>query len=1253
MQLTSFLERHFPDIILLQESNASESPLPFLKSQYSFYFNPPSQIYTGTIIGVRMSAFIEFHSHTILVPGHLQVLTISFSSSNRLLKIFSIYLPHHFEKASNILDALETHLEEISDETQIVIGGDFNITLNPNLDRSGNPVERFPRLALSLRRIINIHDLSDVWRDFNPTEPGFTFVGNAPSFSASRIDRFYVSPLISSSASSTRVIPSFSDHLAIQLSFKIAGFQAFPPYWRFDNALLADPNYTTCMHELFAYFNAMQDSYESLSDWWDALKQEIQVSSHAFIHLRKQIADEVFNRLERCVDEIVSDPQISRNQLSDLTRANTEVRDAYSRKSEIILSNANHDHLLATDRPAGTLLARDVAAAYKPLTQLRFEGRVVSDGPSLCTASRRHFLEVYSATPATIELDSPLYDSLPLLSHSDRLQIDAPLTELELSRALHSLNKGKSPGIDGLTPEFYIFFWNRLSPLYCAVFREALENGALPKSAQKSVLTLLPKKGDRLDINNWRPISLLTTDYKILAKALANRLRNVLGSIVHPDQGFCIPGRTIIDNLHLHRDILDYVNKNRFPLAILSLDQQAAFDRVEHNYLFHTLSMFGFGDNFINYLKTLYYNATCFVRVGSYLTAPFAFGRGIRQGCPLSGQLFSLSIEPFLRLCCTRLAGITLPCNEERKLIVSAYADDISVFVTNEDDFDRFHAVYTMYSTQSGAKLNTHKSTGLWAGSWVERDDVPLGFQWSSEGAKFLGIILGNNPMITTRNLDKLTTTVTDGINRWRHRASAMSLRGRVLIVNQFIAPRLWYILQIIPPPPALVTRLQGQLANFVWAGRRHWTRLRDLCAPIHLGGLGLIHIQSKLALFRILFAHRFINALENHPCHDMTRYFLRKFRGLGLGWQVFFCPRISGPDTRQTTDFLQTVLRAWASLNPRPSSLAKTVCGLREIPLTLSSLIPSSTSPFIPSWMKLEYNFIGDLLEGSEWKNLHTVPGFIGLSTRHKKALEINYRQIQAYCHLRFRGVRETEGPDLWPPSLTYYQHRQKKFVPFEPHLNRRTLQFDIMSQNLDLTVELKGSWSADRVNWSAMFRSPSLGLDAEVSWRFAKNRLADPVFLYHAGLSPTSLCPWCQVEGTAWHMIAACQRATPMWHLVNNIIRALFGQQRSLLLEDVCVGFSSATATITKVNLANYVIVLAKSTCYRLLTAYFKEDRVPSPYDVVLKARIRSRIMREYAWYLGRGAFTSFSEKWCAGEALCSLRDNELIFGPTLTSG
>ena len=106
------------------------------------------------------------------------------------------------------------------------------------------------------------------------------------------------------------------------------------------------------------------------------------------------------------------------------------------------------------------------------------------------------------------------------------------------------------------------------------------------------------KKGDRKNLKNWRPISLLNVDYKICSKVLSLRLSKVLEFIVDPDQTCSVPGRKIASNLHILRDVLDYIDRTNETGILISFDQEKAFDRVNRTFLLNLLSRFGFGPSF-------------------------------------------------------------------------------------------------------------------------------------------------------------------------------------------------------------------------------------------------------------------------------------------------------------------------------------------------------------------------------------------------------------------------------------------------------------------------------------------------------------------------------------------------------------------------------------------------------------------------------------------------------------------------------
>ncbi|KAK3539859.1 hypothetical protein QTP70_014508, partial [Hemibagrus guttatus] len=175
------------------------------------------------------------------------------------------------------------------------------------------------------------------------------------------------------------------------------------------------------------------------------------------------------------------------------------------------------------------------------------------------------------------ELLDIFYQGLPKVSSEDNAALEGPLVQEELHAALNTMPGGKAPGIDGLPVEFYKFFWKELGEDLLEVLEESCRERCLPLSSRRAVITLLPKKGDLQDIKNWRPVSLLCTDYKVMSEALANRLRDIMDS--------------------------DVSRSLSVDLGLISLDQEKAFDRVEHQYLWKTLEAFGLSPSLIAMMK--------------------------------------------------------------------------------------------------------------------------------------------------------------------------------------------------------------------------------------------------------------------------------------------------------------------------------------------------------------------------------------------------------------------------------------------------------------------------------------------------------------------------------------------------------------------------------------------------------------------------------------------------------------------------
>lgn len=153
------------------------------------------------------------------------------------------------------------------------------------------------------------------------------------------------------------------------------------------------------------------------------------------------------------------------------------------------------------------------------------------------------------------------------------------------------------------------------------------------------------EKKDPTEISNYRPITLLNTDYKILTKTLALQLVE-LHKLIYPDQAGFIPKRSIFNHIRLASTIINYAEVMEVDGAIVALDQEKAYDKIRHDYLWKTMETLKLPDLFIDTVKTLYGNAYTEVAINGVLSSPFKVTRGGRQGDPLSCLLIDLAIEP-------------------------------------------------------------------------------------------------------------------------------------------------------------------------------------------------------------------------------------------------------------------------------------------------------------------------------------------------------------------------------------------------------------------------------------------------------------------------------------------------------------------------------------------------------------------------------------------------------------------------------
>ena len=438
--------------------------------------------------------------------------------------------------------------------------------------------------------------------------------------------------------------------------------------------------------------------------------------------------------------------------------------------------------------------------------------------------------------------------------------LDKQLTEIELYDALNSLKNDKSPGPNGLTKEFFGFFWDELKKDYMECVKEIRQEIELSGMQKRGAIKISYKKGERTLMKNYRPITLLNIDLKIITKALAKRLSKVLNKLVHPNQT-CVPGRHIEENIHIVQNLIDHVNNVDGKMALISIDQEKAFDRMSHKFIIKAFKKMNFGNNFISWIKTIINDTKSFVKINGYETFEFPIERGVRQGCPLSALIYTLTAEVLAENIRKnkKIVGYKYKMKNlnhlEHKLV--QYADDTNVCISTIESIKELFLMLNDYEKATNAKINNEKTEALWVGKWKIRNDTPLGLKWTNSHIKFLGIYIGNKvgangtKFLSELNFTEQIEAIKNKMSYWR--GKGISMIGRAKVLNIFILSRLWYRTQVISPTQEHLEKINKLIRDFFWENKKGG-RIRQgiLNLSFEKGGIQLVDINIKIKTQRI-----------------------------------------------------------------------------------------------------------------------------------------------------------------------------------------------------------------------------------------------------------------------------------------------------------------------------------------------------------------------------------------------------------------
>ena len=720
-----------------------------------------------------------------------------------------------------------------------------------------------------------------------------------------------------------------------------------------------------------------------------------------------------------------------------------------------------------------------------------------------------------------------------------------------------------------------------------------------------------------------------------MTKALANRLQQVLPLLIHTDQTASIKGRTINDNTRLLHDAITYANDNNIPLALISVDQLKAFDRIAHGFLFKALECFGFGPNFVRWIRVIYNSVSSSVRTNGWLTAFINLERGLRQGCPLSMPLYVLTAET---MACNirnnpRIHGLRPP-DSQAEVKLSQFADDTTLLLTDEQSITETFSTFDLYQRASGAKINKGKCKGLWCGAFAQRTDQLFGFEWYNDFIpdKILGQYFGNVDC-TQRNWEAKIQKIQNIVAAWRHRD--LSFKGRALLINTLLTSTLWYNVTSLSMPPWAVTQIERLIYDSFWNYKHPLVNRNILALPLGEGGFNIPLLQTRIHAFRLTTLKRLLSGEDAHWKH-FTAYFLR-VANMKLGKMTLVLDYSPQRIDRDIPAFHKELLMAWHK-HKECHTRARTPESVTDIlnePLFLNELIKFQEKPLIyTDWIAAGLTQIKDIC-------YEAVPGLLPVAAIHEMLTDRNPRTLsrtsqelkELLAGIPQQWIQLIRTSNLRPPPTVQPSFLINNLSPGSTPTDLQACKTRNFYQHLH-QVQKPSVPALDRWNqllqpepvfnvkqWRTLYSPLVTNKQGDINWKITHRVLPTALSLNRMGVSESPDCHRCGVTDTIEHALLECTVVVAFWNYIQSL---------SLIdkISDNCLPLTAGLKLLGKVpreddpfsrkhaDLINWTLTIARYSIYKS-ALYHRLDNVTIPPEPIFVATVKSHVRFQFKLY------------------------------------
>ena len=1109
------------DILVLQETHSTVDCEKIWESEWGgkALYSHGSSASRGVAVFVikKLAKYIQ----NIVIDNEGRVVIFDIVEDEKpTITVVALYAPnqdspHFFHRIGELIRERSEH--------KIVIG-DYNLVLDNEIDRLDTYCNNNNAKDV-VNELIEEFCLVDVWRIQNKQKKEYSWFKSGRIQKASRIDFALVSGGLDQQISSCMYIPNIkSDHRALYLLVEISQATRGTGYWKMNTSLLVDKEF---VEEMIEEIEKTKASTQNLSPrmQWEQLKTRIKKKTIDFSKRRVNENNLVIAELSEKLNEFQSRYPLNEEETTLCERTKEDFEDKMFERTKGLIFRSKVRWYEGGEKNTKYFFALEktkynAKTCYKLVTE---EGTEVMETGEILELQRNFYQELYKEDQ-DVQFSWRNNTEVHVSPEAREIQ-DQQITMADLQEGIKKMKNNKTPGEDGIPVDFYKIFWRYIKEPFYAMMLEAYNQEELHASARRGILNLIPKAGkDTRYIKNLRPITLLNTDYKIIEKAIANKMTIALKDIIHADQRGFMKERRISVNIRKLLDIMYLAEVDDLPAVVLSLDFVKCFDKCSFSILHGSLEYFGFGEKVKQWTKILYQNFMVKVQNNGHFSDFIKLEKGVHQGGCCSSVYFLVIAE---------ILAISLRGNEDidglilRQIrsLLNQFADDMDIFsLCNERSLRAIFEELDNFYYQSGFMVSYEKTTLYRIGS-LRHSNATLynldQFIWSNKDINVLGVQIAHDNIVE-KNYADIIEKVKKVLNSWENRG--LTLIGKIQVVNTLVASLFVYKMMVMPSiPSSTVKTVDNLIRNFIWNGKKAKVAYNILQNQKVDGGLNLVNLKAKDKSLKVTWPQ----ILDQE--HEYAGLVYKIIKCSGLKSDIWRC-QLMAEDVKKLgikNSFWEDIVLAWCEYNYYLDSRFDNQL------LWYNSRIRVRDKPFF--WLD-SYDrglkYVYQLFHDQDFKSEQEVRDEYGLST------------------LRYNALKASIPKDI---KQFFVQNEKSTFLPLAPH----TYDFCILSPGqtsrkayksfsddalavhnkyLQWRVELGEHLQTDLISFARehayISKKTNVVKYRSFEYRLYQRALVTNIHLKKWGLSETEDCSFCHCRReSVSHLLFYCEHAKNMW--------------------------------------------------------------------------------------------------------------------------